>query len=333
MVLRGTIRHLRKRLTSGSVSEPPYKFPRMFTYSNSRFYHTPPGYCSEEEAHPKPPFTSNSTNGRDRIWKHKDQTRTDALSSSLDVSENSVEVRTNIPIFGSGLFATKDLEVGETVVEETPFLRFNWSGLCSGADRKNLVRRYRLQKVQPEWRAMAACIVQAFAYAGRGNCINPLELKEFQVLVATRRATKELSDVLETEILPVVQSRFNSSFSHSQLLELYSKIASNAYRNGLYCTISKINHSCHPNTCWKPSQSGFGPILLSGRTIVATVPIAKGDQLFISYGDSDGFDISLLGELGIRCQNNPEDFEATSQCACFVGRDLSVARRIFNIST
>jgi len=320
-------------MKAGPLLEPPKKLLRTFRYSNARCFQTPSGW-SWKEGHLKPPTTSNCTNGnKERIFKHKDQSRNDSLCSSQNIAENNFELRENIPIFGSGLFATKDFDVGETVVEEIPFLRFNWSGLCDGVDRKNLVRRYKLYKVQPEWRAMAACIIQAFAYSARDNCTNPLELKEFKMLVATRNASKEVTDVLEKEILAVVQSRFNKSFKLDQLLELYSKIASNAYRNGLYCTISKINHSCHPNTCWKPYQNGLGQVVLSRRTIVATVPIAEGEQLFISYGDCDGFDLSFLGELGIRCQNNPEDFESTSKCACFAGRDLSVARRIFNIST
>jgi len=332
MALRGTLKHLRKRLKPGGVTEPPLKLPRTFVKPNLRGFHTVSGYSSEEPQ-PGHPFSDNSAKGNGRIWDQVDSARKgNAPCCPLIAPRNSVEVRTNIPTFGSGLFATKDLDVGETVIEEKPFLRFSWDRLYQGWDNRNFVRRFNLHQVQPEWRGMAVCIIQAFAYAGRANYTNPLDLNEFQALVATRRASDELANVLEKEILPVVQRRFNPKFTSKQLNELYSKIASNAYRNGLYCMISKINHSCHPNTCFKPYQNGRGQVVLSGRTVVATTSITKGDQLFISYADCDGFDLSLLGELGIRCMNDPEDFEITSKCACCVGRDLSVVRRIFNIS-
>merc|ERR1712080_689145 len=127
--------------------------------------------------------------------------------------------------------------------------------------------------------------------------------------------------------------RLNSTYTNERLFELYSKIASNAYGSGLYRIISFINHSCHPNTVWKPYQNRkSGSIVSSSKTIQAVVPIKKGEQLFISYADYHGFDLSLLGTLGIHCQNDPNSFDKTRQCLCCVGRDATSLRQVFELS-
>jgi len=254
-----------------------------------------------------------------------------AWEEERDLSDiKDVEIR-EVPAFGRGLFACRDFNTGDVVLQEKPFLRFSFDGLSDGYDGRNMIKRFKLQDVSPEWRTLAAVVCQAFHFAGRLGLKDPLETSEFQDLVAIRQPSPEEETVLTTQILPVVQ-RLNADYTLPQLFDLYSVIASNAYGSGLYRIVSFINHSCHPNTVWQPYQNRKNAIVSSSKTIQAVAPIKKGEQLFISYADYQGFDLSLLGNLGIHCQNDPESFEKTRKCLCCAGRNEDSLRQVFDLS-
>lgn len=244
-----------------------------------------------------------------------------------------VEIRRDVPVFGRGLYATRDFEPGDTVVEEIPFIRFSYGALSWGHDPRNIERRYKLHDVSDEWLQLAACICETFAFALRQGCPDPLDLEEFRDLVAVRGPSTDEQFALLKQILPIVQQTFNNNYNADLLFELYSKIASNAYGSGVYRTISYINHSCHPNVIWKPYQQKKTKTLQSSsKTIACVAPIKQGEQILISYADYEGYDLSLLADLGIRCQNDSSDFERTMKCLCCEGRDPARLRQVFELS-
>jgi len=246
--------------------------------------------------------------------------------------ENNVEIRSNIPVFGRGLFATKNLDPGDLVIQEKPFMKFGWDRLTESEDPRNMIKRFKLENVQPEFRWLASCIIEAFALARRQDNNDPLELAEFTSLPPTRKPPQEHAEVILRQILPVVRRSFNKKYNLDQLLQLYSKIMSNAYNDGVYQTISMINHSCLSNVCWRPSQTASGRLISSQMSIVALIPITKGEQIFINYSDYEGFDLSIPGSLGVSCTYNPEDFEATISCLCSAERKESALRKTFDAS-
>jgi len=258
--------------------------------------------------------------------------RSNGKGNQLVVPVNNVEVRSNIPVFGRGLFATKNLAAGDMVIEERPFMKFGWDRLTAHDDPRNMVKRFKLENVQPEYRWLASCIIEAFALARRQGSNDPLELAEFMSLSRNQNLLQEHTEALGRQILPVVHRNFNKNYLQDQLLQLYSKIMSNAYRDGVYQTISIINHSCLPNVCWRPFQTASGRLVSSQTSIVALTPITKGEQIFINYSDYDGFDLSIPGSLGVRCANDPEDFNATISCLCCAGREESALRKTFDSS-
>lgn len=333
-MVRGTIRLLwKKRLPARSFELPRQRIRRL-PQRRLRF-HDPP------ELYPKLDNAlyfccESSTISNERRKKQQQYSASAPGSYGEDnqsvVPVKNVEVRSNIPVFERGLFATKNLACGDLVIEERPFMKFGWDRLTERDDPRNMVKRFKLENVQPEFRWLASCIIEAFALAKRQGTNDPLELAEFKSLSRAQNPLQEHIEALRRQILPVVHRNFNKKYQMDQLLQLYSKVMSNAYRDGVYQTISIINHSCLPNVCWRPFQTASGQLVFSKMSIVALFPITKGEQIFINYSDYEGFDLSIPGSLGVRCANDPDDFNATISCLCCAGREESALRKSFDSS-
>jgi len=334
MVLRGTIRLLWKKRVPARSLEPPRQRIRRLPQRSLRSHI--PTELFPKAYNPILVFCQSSTLSYERRKVHQQTLHLDPKNEGMGYqpvgSQNNVQVRSNIPVFGRGLFAAKNLEPGELVIQEKPFMKFGWDRLTESEDPGNMVKRFKLQNVQPEFRWLASCIVEAFAFARRQGSNDPLDLAEFKSLTPTRKTPQGHAEAIQRQILPVVHRNFNSKYQLDRLLLLYSKLMSNAYKDGVYQTISIINHSCLSNVCWRPSQTASGRLISSQMSIVALVPITRGEQIFINYADYEGYDLSIPGSVGVSCAYNPEDLEATMSCLCCAGRKVSALRKTFDAS-
>jgi len=226
-------------------------------------------------------------------------------------------------IFGRGAFASRDIRQGEVVLIERPFLSIDPERCL--ATTKELLEMPGLQKAH-KTRKMLTLISEALGYARYSSFfpISPLELSPINILSSTQSPILEADAkyLIDIGLVDALGELYNVKdypevWNEDIFHELFQRIKTNQYENGLYGMASMFNHSCFRNCMWefRPPHSETKP---SQEIIIALSHIKKDTQLFMAYS----MDSMILNEgYGIPCKFDPGNSESGLQCACATERN------------
>ena len=194
------------------------------------------------------------------------------------------------PGYGNGLFATRALGMGETVLRETPTARVSSTSAQTVQDNRvgQIASRMPL-----EWREDAQMLAQVLSLATQSPGWQPSGKPASHYLLSLRclgyTELPECSDTMFVkdslfQMLSEVYQLYSTSASMwnpSECMLLYNKIKSNAFVDStgtsLFASGSMLNHSCRPNVIFNPYEAS---------DLQAIRDIPDGEQLFISYNVS-----------------------------------------------
>jgi hypothetical protein len=187
---------------------------------------------------------------------------------------------------GNGLFATRSLAKDEIILKETPTLS---SALLDPAHPSQDSRVAQVaSQMPPDWRTDAHLLAQTISLATRSppwrsSGISASNfLLELRLLGHTELPENADSDFIKGPIFQLLTTVFDIGavpmWNPSECKLLYDKIKSNYFESSagaaLFEACSMLNHSCCPNVQFDP----YAP-----DNLQVVRPVAKGEQLFISY--------------------------------------------------
>jgi len=224
--------------------------------------------------------------------------------------------------FGRAVFAKRDIKRGEIVLQEQPFLTSD-PERCHEVTRA-LLSLPGLEKV-PKTKAMLAFLAEALAYTRFSSSfpISPLDLAPMNLLRGAKSEILEVDAELLRKLGMVRALGQIFEFTDHPLLwndeifiELFQRIKTNQYEDGLYGIGSMFNHSCYRNCCWD-FRSPFSEESPNREVIIALDNIKEGTQLFMSY--STDYE-TLKNGYGIPCTFDKENPEKGLLCSCAIER-------------
>jgi hypothetical protein len=202
------------------------------------------------------------------------------------------------PQYGNGLYATRRIKSGETVLREKP------TCTTTGSAQDSRVEAIA-SRLPYKWKEDGSMVAQALSLVVQSAGWRPSGAPPSHYLLAMRSLGhtalpenedrpfvketlfKHLSEVFDLCSVP------KGMWNPSECMLLYDKIKSNAFFDfegtSVFTACSMINHSCRPNV-------GFG----EPDDLRALRDISGGEQLFVSYG--------------VRAEELPELYGFTCNC-------------------
>jgi len=239
-----------------------------------------------------------------------------------------VEVRQS-PSFGRGLFATRKISTGETVLREKPFV----SADPNYADEM-LVKMLKLNEPTnaKRSRTLVALMAHWILNAQRSEqwpC-DILSASPSHLLMATNNddLQHDIKILLQRNLFETLTKLFDldghKNWDEFAFGELFRTIKTNVYGLHVYIAHSMINHSCFYNTIWDPNPP-YSPTEPSAETRIAICDIEEGEEIFCEYSDQP----DVLKLYGIECQRHPEIPKLGLKCVCAKGRHEHARKFVF----
>ncbi|KAK5116876.1 hypothetical protein LTR85_009136 [Meristemomyces frigidus] len=189
-----------------------------------------------------------------------------------------VEVRDS-PGRGRGLFATEDIQSGDVVMYEKAF-----TAVWEHEESIYVTHKYnvRTDDVRVSNTGLWQAVVQRLAH--NGSLVPQVAaLHGLWEGIGNKTLTVDGQPVIDTFQIHDIVSRNSFALTPVSKTGLFEDAHGAAANCGLWIRMSYINHSCVPNA----ERENIGDIML----LRARAPIAKGEEVFISYhGISGEFD-------------------------------------------
>ncbi|RDW56733.1 hypothetical protein BP6252_13988 [Coleophoma cylindrospora] len=192
------------------------------------------------------------------------------------------------PDRGRGLFATRDIPIGGTIMYEKAFCVV-WGHESEALTAVTYDVRDEKIRISPV--GLSAAIVQKLLN-------NPSQIERVMDLYGDYQGTGK--DVVRTEDGPIVDTfRIHDIMSRNAFGpgSQYGEEAANKASTGLWIWAAYINHSCIANA----KKEYIGDLMV----VRATRPIAAGEEIFHSYDESGDYDArqkALMTTWGFECK-------------------------------